>query len=126
MDHIVSTNTRSLLRNGDLRGLTTKEISNKARENLRSNTELRRRMKRNTLLILRDGKKVVRIFKPAQIAPLESDYEDNDERTRRFAYTVTDPNTDRTEVFHAIDALENDTSMTVTGPSVSMLEILEF
>jgi hypothetical protein len=83
--------------------LTAKEISDKARENLRSNTELRRRrrMKGNTLLILRDREEVVRIFNPAQIEPLEIDYEGNGERTQRFDYTITNPNTCRTEVFHA-------------------------
>lgn len=90
-------------------------------------------MKGNTLLILRDREEVVRIFNPAQIEPLEIDYEGNGERTQRFDYTITNPNTCRTEVFHAstrnsgdIDALENDTSVTVTGPYVSILEILEF
>jgi hypothetical protein len=90
--------------------LTTKEISDKARENLLSNTELlrRRRMKENTLLILRDGEGVVRIFNPEQIEPLEIDYESNDERTQRFDYTVTDPNTGRTEAFRASTRTSGD------------------
>lgn len=78
-------------------------LSDKARENLRRNTELRttRRTKGNTLLILRDGEEVIRIFNPEQIEPQEIDYDGNGEKTQKFDYTVTDPNTGKTEVFRA-------------------------
>lgn len=79
------------------------ELSDKARENLRRNAEFRRRrcIKGNTLLILRDDEEVVRIFNPEQIEPQEIDYDGNGEKAQKFDYTVSDPNTGKTEVFRA-------------------------
>ena len=54
---------------------------------------------RNKLLILKDGEEVVRIFDPEQIEPQEIDYEGNGEKTRKFDYAVTDPNTAEIQIF---------------------------
>lgn len=83
--------------------MTNNGLSDKARENLRRNAEIRtnRRMKGSPLLILRDGEEVMRIFNPEQIEPQEIDYNNNTEKAQKFDYTITDPNTGKIEVFRA-------------------------
>lgn len=83
--------------------MTKKELSEKAQENLRRNAELRgrRTMKRNKLLVLRDGKEVIRIFDPEQIETQEFDYDGNGEKVQKIDYIVRDPNTGEIETFRA-------------------------
>ena len=83
--------------------MTNKGLSDKAQENLRRNAELRtnRRWRQNKLLTLRADKEVIRIFNPEQIEPQEIDYNCNGEKTQKFDYTVTDPNTREIETFRA-------------------------
>ncbi len=87
----------------DIDNLTNKGLSDKAQENLHRNAELRtnRRLRQNKLLTLRAGEEVIRIFNPEQIEPQEIDYNGNGEKTQKFDYTVTDPNTGEIETFRA-------------------------
>ena len=83
--------------------MTNIGLSEKAQENLRRNAELRgrRTMKRNKLLVLRDGKEVIRIFDPEQIETQEFDYDGNGEKVQKIDYIVRDPNTGEIETFRA-------------------------
>jgi hypothetical protein len=84
--------------------MTNKELSDKAKENLRHNAELRTKRKMmmpGNLLELRDGEEVIRIFNPEQIEPQEIDYDGNGDTVQKFDYTVTDPNTGEFQIFRA-------------------------
>ena len=83
--------------------MTNRGLSDKAQENLRRNAEhrTRKKMKQNRLLVLRDGEEAIRIFDPEQIEPREIDYDGNGEKTQKFDYAVTDPNTGQAETFRA-------------------------
>ena len=78
-------------------------LSEKALENLRRNTEIRQSKtpKVKRYLYLDDGQEAIRRFDAEQIEPQEIDYGGNGEKTQRFDYTVTDPNTDEVEIFRA-------------------------
>ncbi len=80
-----------------------KGLSEKALENLRRNTEIRQSKtpKVKRYLYLDDGQEAIRRFDAEQIEPQEIDYGGNGEKTQRFDYTVTDPNTGEDEVFRA-------------------------
>jgi hypothetical protein len=90
--------------------LNNKGLSEKARENLQRNAQIRlnRKMKENRLLILNDGEEVIRIFDPEQIELREIDYECNGEKVRKFDYTVTDPNTAEIQTFRASTKTSGD------------------
>lgn len=66
-----------------------KELSEKAKENLRRNEELRR----NTanFLILQPGEKFVGLFDPEKMEPVENEYDGK--KVERILYLVKDPNT---------------------------------
>lgn len=83
--------------------MTKKGLSERAQENLRRNAELRgrRTMKRNKLLVLRDGDEVTRIFDPEQIEPQEIDFDGNGEKAQKFGYIVIDPTTGEIQTFRA-------------------------
>lgn len=84
--------------------MTNKGLSDKARENLQRNAELRTKRKMmmpDILLVLRDGEEEIRIFNPEQIEPQEIDYDNNGEKVQKFDYTVTDPNTGKIQTFRA-------------------------
>ena len=66
-----------------------KELSEKAKENLRRNEELRRRA--SPLLILQPGEKFVGLFDPELIEPEEQEYDGK--KVQKFKYTIKDPNT---------------------------------
>lgn len=78
-------------------------LSDKAKENLRRNAEIRhnRKTKVNRFLVLGDGQEVIRVFDPEEIEINEIDYDGNGEKVQKFDYTATDPNTGETEVFRA-------------------------
>lgn len=58
-------------------------------------------MKRNKLLVLRDGDEVTRIFDPEQIEPQEIDFDGNGEKAQKFGYIVIDPTTGEIQTFRA-------------------------
>ena len=85
-----------------------KGLSEKARENLRRNAQLRMSRKGNRLLVLKDREEIVRIFDPEQIESQEIDYEGNGEKVRKFDYAVTDPNTTEIQIFRASTRTSGD------------------
>ena len=76
--------------------INSKGLSEKALENLRRNSEITqsRTPKAKRYLYLDDSQEAIRRFDPEQIEPQEIDYGGTGEKTQRFDYTVTDPNTD--------------------------------
>lgn len=98
-----------------------KGLSNKALENLRRNTEIRQSKtpKVKRYLYLDDAQEAIRRFDAEQIEPQEIDYGGNGEKTQRFDYTVTDPNSGEDEVFRAsITALGDIDALLVEGYSL--------
>ena len=85
-----------------------KVLSEKARENLRRNAQLRLTRKGNRLLILKDGEETVRIFDPEQIELQEIDYKGNGEKIRKFDYATTDPNTAEIQTFRVSTKTSGD------------------
>ena len=94
----------------DKKYLSNNGLSEKARGNLRRNAELRtnRRIKRHSMLILRDGEEVIRIFDPDQIEPREIEFENNGDKKQKIDYTVTDPNTGDLEIIPASIKVSGD------------------
>jgi hypothetical protein len=92
-----------------------KGLSDKAKENLRRNLEIRqsKTSKVNRFLYLDDGEEAIRRFDAEQIEPQEIDYTGNGEKTQRFDYTVTDSNTGEIGIFRA--------SITVSGDIDALL-----
>jgi hypothetical protein len=66
-----------------------KELSEKAKENLRRNEELRR--KTSKFLTPQPGEKFIGLFDPEKIQPVEKEFDGK--KVQRFQYTVKDPNT---------------------------------
>jgi hypothetical protein len=92
-----------------------KGLSDKAKEILRRNVEIRQSKtpKAKRYLYLDDGQEAIRRFDPEQIEPQEIDYTGNGEKTQRFDYTVIDPDTGEIEIFRA--------SITVSGDIDALL-----
>lgn len=66
-----------------------RELSEKAKENLRRNEELRR--KASKFLTPQPGEKFTGLFDPEKIQPVEKEFDGK--KVQRFQYTVKDPNT---------------------------------
>jgi hypothetical protein len=66
-----------------------KEISQKAKENLRRNEELRRKSSR--FQTVQPGEKFLGLFDPQKMEPVEQEFDGK--KVQRFQYTVKDPNT---------------------------------
>jgi hypothetical protein len=66
----------------------TKEISEKAKENLRRNEESRK--KESKYLKLKSGEKIILHFDAEKMGPAEFPYDGK--KVIRYQYTVTDPN----------------------------------
>jgi hypothetical protein len=65
------------------------ELSEKAKENLRRNEELRRSS--SPIVILQAGEKFAGLFDPEKVEPEEKEFDGK--KVQRFRYTVKDPNT---------------------------------
>src|ERR671931_2802638 len=66
-----------------------RELSEKAKENLRRNEELRRNA--SPFLSMQPGEKFLGLFNPEKMEPVENEYDGK--IVQRFQYTVMDPNT---------------------------------
>ena len=66
-----------------------RELSEKAKENLRRNEELRRRS--SPVVILQSGEKLAGLFDPEKVEPEEKEFDGK--KVQRFRYSFTDPNT---------------------------------
>jgi hypothetical protein len=66
-----------------------KEISQKAKENLRRNEELRRSSSK--FQTVQPGEKFLGLFDPEKMEPVEQEFDGK--KVQRFQYTVKDPNT---------------------------------
>jgi hypothetical protein len=66
-----------------------KELSEKAKENLRRNEELRR--KASNFITPQPGEKFIGLFDPEKMEPVEKEFDGK--KVQRFQYTVKDPNT---------------------------------
>ena len=105
-------------------GQNNQGLSEKALENLHRNAQIRlnRKLKGNKLLILKDGEEVIRIFDPEQIEPQEIDYEDNGEKTQKFDYIVTDPNTAEIQTFR-VSPTTSDTIDALLAEGYRLLKV---
>jgi hypothetical protein len=68
--------------------MTTIELSQKAKENLKRNAEVRE--KGNKFIKIQPSEKKALEFNPEKIDPVEVEYDGK--KTQRYRYTVTDPN----------------------------------
>src|SRR5205807_5373798 len=68
---------------------STKELSQKALENLRKNEELRR--KASEFLSLQPGEKFLGLFDPEKFEPVIQEFDGK--KVQRFQYMIKDPNT---------------------------------
>ena len=66
-----------------------KELTDKAKENLRRNEELRR--KTSKFQSVQPGEKFVGLFNPEKMEPVEQEFDGK--KVQRFQYTIQDPNT---------------------------------
>jgi hypothetical protein len=67
----------------------TKELSEKAIQNLVRNEELRKSS--SPFLSIQPGEKFIGLFNPEKMEPVENEYDGK--KVQRFQYAVTDPNT---------------------------------
>jgi hypothetical protein len=65
------------------------ELTEKAKENLRRNEELRR--KSSKFQSVQPGEKIVGLFNPEKMEPVEQEFDGK--KVQRFQYTIQDPNT---------------------------------
>jgi hypothetical protein len=68
--------------------MTTKELSQKAKENLKRNSDVRE--KGNKFIKIQPSENKVLEFDPEKIEPVEKEF--NGKKIQRYRYTVTDPN----------------------------------
>jgi hypothetical protein len=66
-----------------------KKLSEKAKENLRRNEELRRNSSK--FQSVQPGEKFVGMFNPEKMEPVEQEFDGK--KVQRFQYTIQDPNT---------------------------------
>ena len=71
------------------------QLSEHARINLQRNAELRN--KDSKFVSLQPGEKIVLLFDPEKIEPMEREFDGK--KVQRFQYTVKDTNTDREKIW---------------------------
>src|SRR4029078_10607593 len=81
--------------NENINNENNKELSAKAKENLRKNAELRQ--KDSPFVKLQSGEKIIKVFDAEKMERVEAEF--NGKKTIRFRYTVKDPNNSSQEKY---------------------------